>query len=110
MKTGLRYDFFYSTFGDAVIAAAWHGHNERRNMERGGCVLGMIMNQQELKEFEYLLKKEMEEIIFDLTDERIDKIVKSALEDRYQVMFNLFRRIAAPADCRKYLRRKIYNL
>ncbi|MFC7372615.1 hypothetical protein ACFQPF_13135 [Fictibacillus iocasae] len=79
-------------------------------MERGVYVLGMMMNQQEIREFEYLLKKEMEEIIFDLTDERIDKIVKSALEDRYQIMFSLFRRIAGPADCRKYLRRKIYNL
>ncbi|WP_319005325.1 hypothetical protein [Fictibacillus halophilus] len=69
----------------------------------------MMLNHQELNEFEYVLKKEMEELMYDLEDQRIDGIVKSVLEERYQIIYRLFCRFAKPADCRRYLRRKQSN-
>ncbi|RZT13685.1 hypothetical protein EV282_3887 [Fictibacillus sp. BK138] len=72
-------------------------------------MIGMMLNHQELNEFEYVLKKEMEELMYDLEDQRIDGIVKSVLEERYQIIYRLFCRFAKPADCRRYLRQKQSN-
>ncbi len=69
-------------------------------------MIGLMMNRREAKEFEYLLKKEMEELLFDLQDDRLDKIVKSAIEEKYQVLFKLFARLAEPAECARFCRRK----
>lgn len=78
-----------------------------------GCrplsLVGVLLNHQELHEFEYVLKKEMEELRFDLEDQKIDAIVKSVLEERYQIIYRLFCRFAKPSDCRRYLRRKQRN-
>lgn len=67
-------------------------------------MIGMLLNQKEVKEMEYLIKREMDEILFDLKDERIDHIVKRAMEERYRILFSLYKRIASPADCLKYMR------
>ncbi|MED1865482.1 hypothetical protein P4V41_18600 [Fictibacillus nanhaiensis] len=72
-------------------------------------LVGMLLNHQELYEFEYILKKEMEELRYDLEDKKIDAIVKSVLEERYQTLYRLFCRFAKPSDCRRYLRRKQRN-
>jgi hypothetical protein len=72
-------------------------------------LVGMLLNHQELHEFEYVLKKEMEELMYDLEDHKIDSIVKSVLEERYQIIYRLFCRFAKPADRRKYLRKKHRN-
>jgi hypothetical protein len=69
-------------------------------------VLGFLVNQKELKELEYLLKREMDEILHDLQDSRIDHIVKRAMDERYQILFNLFKRVAPPTECTKYMRGK----
>jgi len=69
-------------------------------------MLGLLINFKEMQELEYLLKREMEELLLDLQDPRIDGIVKRAMEERYQLIFNLFRRIASPSDCSKYIRIK----
>ncbi|MFE1246255.1 hypothetical protein ACFW35_19375 [Fictibacillus sp. NPDC058756] len=69
----------------------------------------MLLNHQELNEFEYVLKKEMEELMYDLEDQKIDGIVKSVLEERYQIIYSLFCRFGKPADCRRYLRPKQRN-
>ena len=39
-------------------------------------MIGLLINEKEIKEIEYLIKREMDEILFDLKDERIDHIVK----------------------------------
>lgn len=67
-------------------------------------MLGIMLNLKEMKEMEYLLKREMEELLLDLEDSRIDHIVKRAMEERYQIIFRLFRRIAPPKECMKYMR------
>jgi hypothetical protein len=71
----------------------------------GYSMFGLLINDKEVKEMEYLIKREMDEILFDLRDDRIDHIVKRAMEERYKVLFTLFRRVASPHDCLKYMRR-----
>lgn len=66
-------------------------------------MLGLLINEMEKKELEYVLKREMEEILFDLSDPRIDFIIKDTMKERYQVLFNLFRRVASEQDCFKYM-------
>ncbi|MBI0580968.1 hypothetical protein IEC97_27025 [Neobacillus cucumis] len=68
-------------------------------------MLGILINEKEVKEMEYLIKREMDEILFDLRDDRIDHIVKRAMEERYKVLFTLFRRVASPNECLKYMRK-----
>ncbi len=69
-------------------------------------MIGLLINQKEVKEIEYLLKREMEEILHDIEEPRIDHIVKRAMEERYSILFNLFRRVAPPKDCTQYIRPK----
>ena len=66
-------------------------------------MLGMIINEQELQELEYMIKKEMDELIFDMEDTRIDLVVKKAMYDRYQTLFQLFRRVATDYEVQKYM-------
>ncbi|MGG0720456.1 hypothetical protein ABE096_23175 [Robertmurraya massiliosenegalensis] len=67
-------------------------------------MLGMMINEKEVKEIQYLIKREMDEILFDLEDERIDHIVKRAMEERYKILFSLFKRVAPSEECLTYLR------
>ncbi|MBN8237387.1 hypothetical protein JF544_19400 [Halobacillus kuroshimensis] len=67
---------------------------------------GLIINEQERREIEYLLKREMEEITFDMGDHRIDQGMKQAMEERYEVLFQIFRRFAAREECLQYMPRK----
>jgi hypothetical protein len=69
-------------------------------------MIGMLVSEKEVKEIQYLIKREMDEILFDLKDERIDHIVKRAMEERYKILFALFKRVASPTECLKYIRRK----
>ncbi|PLR77847.1 hypothetical protein CU633_08065 [Bacillus sp. V3-13] len=66
-------------------------------------MLGMIINEKEQKELQYLLKREMDEIIFDRNDERIEPLIKRAMQERYYLLFTLFKRIADPYECIKYM-------
>ncbi|WP_077210511.1 hypothetical protein [Bacillus dakarensis] len=68
-------------------------------------MLGMLINEKEVKEVQYLLKREMDEILFDLEDERIDHVVKRAMEERYRILFGLFKRVASPKECLGYMRK-----
>ncbi|CDQ21598.1 hypothetical protein [Halobacillus karajensis] len=67
---------------------------------------GLIISEQERREMEYLLKREMEEITFDLGDHRIDQGLKRAMEERYEVLFQVFRRFATREECLQYMPRK----
>lgn len=67
---------------------------------------GLIIDEQERREIEYLLKREMEEITFDLGDHRIDQGLKRAMEGRYEVLFQIFRRFATREECIQYMPRK----
>jgi hypothetical protein len=73
------------------------------NLNRSVVMLGFLINQKERKELEYLIKREMDEILFDLRDERIDHVVKRSMKERYKILFSLFKRVASPAECLKYM-------
>lgn len=60
----------------------------------------------EQKELKYLLKREMEELLHDLDDYRIDHLVKRAMEERYQILFKMFRRFSCENECYKYMPRR----
>ena len=70
--------------------------------KRGLYMIGMLINEKEVKEMQYLIKREMDEILFDLQDDRIDHIVKKAMEERYKILFSLFKRVAEPKECLMY--------
>jgi len=65
------------------------------------------MNEVEKREMNYLLKRELEELIMDLDDPRIDQNVKQALQERYQVVFQLFKRIANKQEFIKYIPKRM---
>ncbi|RXJ03084.1 hypothetical protein DS745_04785 [Anaerobacillus alkaliphilus] len=69
-------------------------------------MLGVMLNNKETQEIEYMLKRELEELLLDLTDSRIDGIVKRAMEERYKIIFGLYKRFASPKECYKYIRSK----
>jgi hypothetical protein len=66
-------------------------------------MLGIIITGKEEQEIKYLIKREMDEILFDLDDERIDSIVKNAMDERYKTLFTLFKRVASPGECFHYM-------
>ncbi|SEB19262.1 hypothetical protein SAMN05421743_12577 [Thalassobacillus cyri] len=69
-------------------------------------MLGLLINELEREEIEYLIKREMDELLFDLDDHRIDHMVKRAMQERYELLFELFKRIANHKECLKYMPRK----
>ena len=53
----------------------------------GDNLLGIMLTKEEKKEIEYILKRELEELLFDFEDERIHSVVKKAMEERYKIIF-----------------------
>lgn len=66
-------------------------------------MLGLLINDIEHKEIKYLLKRELEELLMDLEDHRIDITVKEAMRKRYMTLFQLFRRVATEKECLEYM-------
>ncbi|MBM7542743.1 hypothetical protein [Amphibacillus cookii] len=66
-------------------------------------MLGLMVTDKELKEMEYLVKREMEELLFDMEDSRVDQVVKQAMTARYRVLFQLLRKIADDQEVIKYI-------
>ncbi|MCM3034164.1 hypothetical protein [Niallia sp. MER 6] len=66
-------------------------------------MVGLLLTQREVKEIEYLIKRELDEILLDLGDERIDIIVKKSMVERYKDLFSLFKRVASPKECMNYI-------
>ncbi len=69
-------------------------------------MLGLLINDKEKMELEYLLKREMDEILFDLQDDRIDHLVKRAINEKYNILFSLFKRVSTEEECLMYMRGK----
>ncbi|WHY56946.1 hypothetical protein [Peribacillus simplex] len=69
-------------------------------------MLGLLINDKEKMELEYLLKREMDEILFDLQDDRIDHLVKRAINEKYNILFRLFKRVGTEEECLMYMRGK----
>lgn len=72
-------------------------------------MLGLLINDMEQKEIEYLVKREMEELLMDLEDHRIDQMAKQSMRERYSLLFQLFRRVASEKECLKYMPKRSNN-
>lgn len=70
-------------------------------------MIGMLINDMEQSEIEYLIKRELEELIFDMEDHRLDQLVRKAMADRYKVLFQLFKRVANEHEIMKYVPQNI---
>jgi len=68
-------------------------------------MLGLLINKKESEELIYLLKREMDELLYDLKDDRINQVIKHSMEERYDILFSLFKRIAPAKDCLLYTRK-----
>ncbi|MDO7485642.1 hypothetical protein ACIQWQ_26660 [Peribacillus frigoritolerans] len=69
-------------------------------------MLGLLINEKEKMELEYLLKREMDEILFDLQDDRIDHLVKRAINEKYNILFRLFKRVSTEEEILMYMKGK----
>ncbi len=67
-----------------------------------------MITKEEQKEIEYLLKRELDELLFDFADERIHDVVKKTMEERYKIIFCLFRRVTNAEECIRYVRKRIF--
>ncbi|THF79192.1 hypothetical protein [Cohnella fermenti] len=65
-------------------------------------MLGMLFTDKECKEFDYLLRKEMDEMLLDMSDRRLDGPVKEAISKRYKTIFRMYARIAPPRELSRY--------
>jgi hypothetical protein len=76
----------------------------KRCLFTGGSVpmLGMMFTDKECKEFDYLLRKEMDEMLLDMSDRRLDGPVKEAISKRYKIIFRMYARIAPPRELSRY--------
>lgn len=63
---------------------------------------GLLINEKERQELQYILKRELEEILLDYADGRIEGTVKKSMEEKYQLVLNLYRRIASQSEFQKY--------
>ncbi|MNJ90616.1 hypothetical protein D3C87_82500 [compost metagenome] len=68
-------------------------------------MLGAMFNDKECREFDYILRKELDELNLDLSDTRLDQNIKNALAKRYKVIFNMYSRFASKGDLAKYAKR-----
>ncbi|MEF3303325.1 hypothetical protein [Paenibacillus sp. GYB003] len=71
-------------------------------------MLGFLFNQRECKELGYVLRKELDEMLFDLKDHRLETEVRKAIESRYKVVFRMYARLASPKDLSRYARNQNY--
>ncbi len=69
-------------------------------------MMGFLINSTEQKEIVYLVKRELEELLMDLDDRRIDDVVKQAMRKRYLVLFKILRRVATEEECLHYMLNK----
>lgn len=65
-------------------------------------MLGMMFTDKECKELDYLLRKELEEMLLDLTDRRLEGAVKEAIARRYKIVFRMYARFAPAKELSRY--------
>ncbi|MGN1401592.1 MAG: hypothetical protein ACI4XL_08835 [Bacillus sp. (in: firmicutes)] len=71
-------------------------------------MLGLLITKEEKAELEYLIKRELEELLSDFEDERVEGIVKRAMEEKYRLLYQLFIRVTPQEVSRKYMRKRKY--
>ncbi|GFR39443.1 hypothetical protein PRECH8_27390 [Insulibacter thermoxylanivorax] len=72
-------------------------------------MLGLLLNERECRELDYILRKELDEMLLDLKDQRIDESIRRAIEARYHVIFRMFARFAPPNELSRYARNRRFK-
>lgn len=72
-------------------------------------MLGILFNERECKELDYVLRKELDEMLLVLGDHRIDGDIKVAMESRYRIIFRMYARLASPKELSKYARNRSFR-
>ena len=72
-------------------------------------MLGVMFNDRECKELNYMLRKELDEMLLDLSDQRINADIKLAIESRYKVIFRMYARLVSSKELSKYARNRSYR-
>jgi hypothetical protein len=67
-------------------------------------MLGMLFNDKECKELDYVIRKELDEMLMDLDDKRLDQDIRQSIAKRYKVVFHMYARFAPPKELSKYVR------
>lgn len=65
-------------------------------------MLGILFTDKECRELGYLLRKELDEMLLDIRDRRLDGPVKEAITSRYKTIFRMYARIASPRELSRY--------
>jgi hypothetical protein len=69
-------------------------------------MLGFLFNEMECRELGFMLRKELDEMMFDLKDDGLNRDVRTAIEKRYRVVFRMYARLASPNEISRYARNK----
>ncbi|MCC2683848.1 MAG: hypothetical protein K0R75_747 [Paenibacillaceae bacterium] len=72
-------------------------------------MLGFLFSERECRELDYVLRKELDEMLFDLNDKKIDPDIKTAIENRYKIIFRMYARLASPKEISRYARNRMYR-
>ncbi|WP_438349005.1 hypothetical protein ACP8HI_26110 [Paenibacillus sp. FA6] len=67
-------------------------------------MLGMLFNDRECKELDYVIRKELDEMLMDLDDKRLDQDIRQSIAKRYKVVFRMYARFAPQKELSKYAR------
>ncbi|ANY67087.1 hypothetical protein ABEW34_31120 [Paenibacillus algorifonticola] len=65
-------------------------------------MLGILFNDKECKELDYVLRKELDEMLLDLNDSRLDGEIKQSITRRYKTIFRMYARLASPKELSRY--------
>ncbi|MNM78199.1 hypothetical protein D3C81_900910 [compost metagenome] len=65
-------------------------------------MLGMLFSDQEGKELDYLLRKELDELALDLNDKRIDADIRVALKERFKRIYRIYARFGSKKELARY--------
>lgn len=68
-------------------------------------MLGMLFSEKECSELDYVLRKELDEMLFDLSDHRLDLDIRQAIAKRYKTVFRMYARFAPSKELSKYARK-----
>jgi hypothetical protein len=65
-------------------------------------MLGLLFNDKECKELHYVLRKELDEMLLDLSDSRLDGDIKHTIVKRYRIVFRMYARMASSKELSRY--------
>ena len=66
-------------------------------------MIGILINEKEQLEMIYVIKRELDEILFDLGDERISYVLKKSMLQRFDILISLLQRVSKESEWRNYI-------